>query len=141
MNWVPETIDALTRMAREFGFWNVIFLAMMVFAMFIAYRHASAVLKAIETFLSHKTEEIGELKRQTAVLNKIEPALEKIHKMPSDWVDALSGVCKASPHCQNFLPKYGAPAAAEPAPSEEMGVLIDLEAGTIKDVPLKPRTA
>lgn len=112
MGWLPETLDAITRMGKELGIGGLVVMAFMVFLTMIgliAYRHANAILLAINTFLEHKGEEIAEWKTQTAILRKLEPSLEKLNKIPSDLASKLEQVCKAQPACANFkplLPEY-----------------------------------
>jgi hypothetical protein len=108
MDWLPTSIDAMTRLAHEIGGgWLValVFSVGMIFPFIVLFwRHSSAIVKAVETMANAKSEDAvarqavakaldlnsGELVKQTRVLEQIAPALAKLQ----NWPDRLDDVCK-----------------------------------------------
>lgn len=85
MDWVPHTIDALTRMGAEFGIFGLCCVVFLLFVMLVAWRHSNAILTAIQTFLAHKGEEIGELKTQNAKLENLITMTAETNRILGSW--------------------------------------------------------
>lgn len=103
MQWIPDTIDAITRLVTQVGPWGFGVVLFFLGVLLILWRHSNAIVNAVNVFLEHRVEDIAarqttndELKKQTALLTK----------MPSDWVKELDKVCKANTmpitHCANY---------------------------------------
>lgn len=78
MQWLPDTIDALARLYDKTGIWGFIISGLIIAGLIIAWRHANAVLLAVQTFLDHKQSDTAarvqtnlELSAQTLVLESI----------------------------------------------------------------------
>ena len=95
MGWLPETIDALTRMGKEFGIIGLCCVAFLLFVMLVAWRHSNAILTAVQAFLAHKGEEIGELRTQNSKLDSLINATAETNRILGSW--GSDPPCKLSP--------------------------------------------
>lgn len=118
MEWLPKTIDSLTGLAREIGGFYLLLIMPIIALCIILYRHSSSLVKAVEQMVANHQEAIevqkesvevqktevqsrslatGELFKQTALLEGLQPTMAKIANWPSDLPGKDDMVCKYRP--------------------------------------------
>ena len=119
MDWIPSTIDAVTRLAAEVGgFWLVAVILLMIFAL-IAWRHSGSIVAAVGEMVKMRQDDAqvrkelsdslrlisGELSKQSSELTKQSSELSaqtllaqatnaKLDKLPSDVHERVEKTCR-----------------------------------------------
>jgi hypothetical protein len=119
MQWLPDSIDALTRMCHEVGVSGALGLVFVIGMLSLLWRNLSSLLKILQDTVLWKQEDahakaelLKENQRQTAVMNEIRDR----HDATVQAVDRISQVWWAKYDSATFKEKFGCKYDPLPAP-------------------------